>query len=80
MERALNQTSGFLRNHVHSFLSQKRASRLEFVSVTRATPSEHTLRLKDALSQLGPITAPDLLASFPPVDDVDVGKRKPDGT
>ena len=68
LEQALKQKAGFLRTYVHSYIEQKRAARLEFVSVTSVMPSYHTSRLQEALAKAGPITAPDLLATMDPDD------------
>ncbi|KAL1518717.1 hypothetical protein AB1Y20_003004 [Prymnesium parvum] len=67
LERALQQKTGFLSWHVNTYLRQKRASRLEFVSVINAQPTHYAAKLKEALEKAGGnLTAPDLVAVLPP--------------
>ena len=69
LELELERKRGFLQSHVNAYLSQKRHSKLEFVSVTAAAPTAHAAQLKAALEKVGPLTAPDLVRLLPPDDE-----------
>lgn len=53
LEKALEYKTGFLRHYVHTYLEQKRASKLEFVSVINVQPSHYYEELSEAMKKVG---------------------------
>ena len=54
---------------MNAYLSQRRHSKLEFVSVTAAAPTASAAQLRAALEKLGPLTAPELVQVLAPDDE-----------